>query len=143
MKRPNFLGLCRPCAIKKVKDGTHKWRIGLRLTPGRTTNMGYTKFLPRDVPMKFLPIYRKMQRCGQPVMAHRFIMAMHLGRALESYECVDHRDGNKTNNEIKNLRIYLRGKQQPGSCPGYGTYYHEWQLAERRIRELKKKSKER
>jgi hypothetical protein len=45
-------------------------------------------------------------------------------------------DGIKGNNAIENLRIYVRGKQQPGSCPGYGTYYHEWQMALVRIREL-------
>ena len=45
-------------------------------------------------------------------------------------------DGDKQNNRIENLRIYVRGKQQPGSAPGYGTYYHEWQMALARIAEL-------
>ena len=34
------------------------------------------------------------------------------------------------------LRLYVRGKQEPGSAPGHGTYYHEWQMAERHIHEL-------
>ena len=45
-------------------------------------------------------------------------------------------NGDKTDWSIGNLRLYVRGKQQPGSAPGHGTYYHEWQLAESRIREL-------
>jgi hypothetical protein len=45
-------------------------------------------------------------------------------------------DGNKWHNKIGNLRMYVRGKQQPGSCPGHGTFYHEWQMALKRIADL-------
>lgn len=63
-------------------------------------------------------------------------MAKHLGRPIARTELIDHMDGDKTNNAIENLRLYVRGKQQPGSAPGHGTYYHEWQMALRRIKEL-------
>lgn len=69
------------------------------------------------------------------VMEHRWNMAKHIGRPLTSAECVDHMDGNKQNNAVDNLRIYVRGKQQPGSCPAHGTYYHEWQMALKRLRD--------
>lgn len=45
-------------------------------------------------------------------------------------------DGNKTNNSMENLRLYIKGKNQPGSGIGYGTYYHEWQTALAEIRRL-------
>ncbi len=51
-------------------------------------------------------------------------------------ECIDHMDGNKLNNDISNLRIYVRGKNHPGSANGHGTYYHEWQMTLARISEL-------
>ena len=69
-------------------------------------------------------------------MEHRWVMAKVLGRPLTSNELVDHMDGNKTNNDASNLRLYVRGKQQPGSAPGHGTFYHEWQQAEARVRKL-------
>jgi len=81
-------------------------------------------------------MFRAMQKSGAFVLEHRWVMAKHLGRPLRSDECIDHMDGKKANNDISNLRIYLKGKQQPGSCNGYGTYYHEWQTAKARIREL-------
>lgn len=77
-----------------------------------------------------------MQGKGGFVLEHRWNMAKSLGRPLRADECVDHMDGIKTNNDPANLRIYLKGKQQPGSCHGYGTYYHEWQMAEARNRLL-------
>lgn len=33
-------------------------------------------------------------------------MAEHIGRRLESFETVHHRDGNKLNNDIKNLELW-------------------------------------
>lgn len=70
------------------------------------------------------------------MLEHRWVMAKTLGRPLKSYEMVDHMDGNRTNNDPSNLRIYLRGKNQPGSASGYGTYYHELQIALARIKQL-------
>lgn len=40
---------------------------------------------------------------------NRIIMEQHLGRALEPYEHVYHKDGDATNNDIENLVIIIRG----------------------------------
>lgn len=45
-------------------------------------------------------------------------------------------NGDKADNRIENLRIYIRGKQHPGSHSGYGVFYDEWQKAEARVRFL-------
>jgi len=85
-----------------------------------------------------VPMFDAMRGKSNLVLEHRWVMAKHLGRALTRTENVDHMDGNKQNNAVENLRIYRTGKQEPGSCPGYGTYYHEWQIALVRIRELER-----
>lgn len=36
---------------------------------------------------------------------HRYIMQEHLGRKLERWEVVHHKDGNKRNNDIDNLEL--------------------------------------
>ena len=135
--RPNFAGYCRKCAIAAVQAGEHRWMIAQsRARVNKDHINGYEFALLRDAPDHLLPMYRVMQRSNKPILLHRWVMAVHLGRPLTSEELIDHMNGNKHDNRIENLRIYVRGKQQPGSAPGHGTYYHEWQMALKRIAEL-------
>lgn len=134
MKRPNFMGYCRRCALDSLSEGAHRWirKKRSKIPVNGRHKSGYVTVLPEGVDDKFLPIYKAMQRSGQPVLEHRIVMARALGRPLTSAECVDHMNGDKTDNRLENLRLYVRGKNQPGSTPGHGTYYHEWQTEKRR-----------
>lgn len=88
-----------------------------------------------------MPLYEQMLAGTSHIhiAEHRFVMAKALGRPLRKNELVDHMDGNKQNNALSNLRIYVKGKNMPGETNGYGTFYHEWQLALAEVDRLKRK----
>lgn len=134
----SFTGHCTSCVAAKMRERRMK-TLKTTGTGRHINNQGYVVLSPYVVPEAHMPIFQGMYTTGcKKVMEHRYVMAMAIGRPLRSNECVDHMDGNKQNNDAKNLRIYLKGKQQPGSCHGYGTYYHEWQMALAEIAKLKR-----
>jgi hypothetical protein len=54
--------------------------------------------IPRDL--------RHLTSGKTPAEEHRFVMAMHLGRALLPDEVVHHRNGVRTDNRIENLELW-------------------------------------
>jgi hypothetical protein len=130
--KDGFSGACRPCWTKRTKPFVKRKNS----TFSRVTKTGYVAINRSAISDDELHLWSKMKGVGNYVFEHRWAMAKHIGRPLTSDELVDHMNGNKQDNSIENLRIYIRGKQQPGSAPGHGTYYHEWQMALRRIAEL-------
>jgi len=132
----SFTGRCRNCALEPTRFGYWEWARKNRVYRRSINHAGYVTLGPTSASDKELPMFRAMQNNAYVVFEHRWVMAKHLGRALKSWECIDHMDGDKTNNAIENRRIYIRGKNQPGSGNGHSTYYHEWQMAERRVKEL-------
>lgn len=130
-----FTGKCIKCGSNAKK---RDWLI---LSPGRKIepSRGYIRLNRHAVPPdeQWLWDALRAKKVGSMVLEHRFVMSKVLGRPLRSNELVDHMDGNKLNNDPINLRLYIRGKNQPGETSGYGTYYHEWQLALAEIERLK------
>lgn len=127
-----FTGICLPCSPRA------HYREWVELSPGRKLDpiKGYVRLLRSGVPPEHRDLWKAMKGPQSSVMEHRFVMALQLGRPLKTTELVDHMDGDKTNNDPSNLRIYRRGHNDPGSHNGHGTFYDEWQRAEARVREL-------
>lgn len=104
---------------------------------GRSIMKGYVVLHRKAVPEEWIPYFDAMTIKAKYVLEHRLVMADALGRPLETWELVDHMNGIKDDNRIENLRLYRKGRNDPGSASGWGTYYHEWQAAEAEIRRLK------
>jgi len=125
----HFTGRCASCIRKKT---------AVMLGPGRRieTSKGYVVLSREAIPPDEIALFDALRGNRNLVLEHRLVMSKSLGRPLNKWELVDHMDGDKANNELANLRLYRRGQDEPGATQGYGTYYHEWQQAVSRIREL-------
>ena len=96
LRKDKTAKVCLSCAIKRrAGRGNYNWKGGTRKTTG-----GYieTKVFPND-------FFHPMANKANYVREHRLVMAQHLGRCLQPWEIVHHKDKNRTNNRIENLKI--------------------------------------
>lgn len=95
--RDNRMHLCN-----RVCRGSHR----------RIRDFGYTDRVVNDRGYAFLksPEHPDANSRGY-VREHRYVMAWHLGRALDKTEVVHHVDGNRLNNHISNLFLLKSDKE--------------------------------
>jgi len=77
--------------FRKRKDGE-----------GTIDNSGYKTITVRGHP-------NQMDAKGR-IREHVYFMSLHLGRALYKGESVHHKNGNKLDNRIENLELWIRGQ---------------------------------
>jgi len=98
-QKKKFNGLCVKCHSKK----NHKKMVGkpsCNWKGGCVKHGGYNwVFLKKDDP------YYPMINNGGYVLEHRLVVAKHLGRCLERWEIVHHKNRIKDDNRIENLEL--------------------------------------
>lgn len=96
--------VCRNHA-KAIRDGEIP-RLNKRLKDGTRyfDQQGYVRIMMRESPMANSKGY---------VPEHRHVMAEHLGRPLTKQESVHHTNGDKTDNRIENLELWVGAFAQP------------------------------
>lgn len=91
-----FTGCCNDCAPKRRKNPlSSKGRIALP--------RGYIKRHIRSFTEEEQRILFPSRDGHDYILEHRAVMSIHLGRPLADYEVVHHLNGNKGDNQLKNL----------------------------------------
>lgn len=113
---------CYVCANRGDKNP--KWKAGRR----NKQNYVLIYLHPGDF---FYPMVKK-DGC---VREHRLVMAKHLGRNLQPWEIVHHKNGTKSDNRIENLELTTLGSHSIEHSKGYRDGYQKG-LIDGRIKQI-------
>jgi ribosomal protein S27E len=107
---------CRKCTDSKRFRGrgqlSHSWK-------GGTTTQRNGYLLIKNVP--YDEFYKSMFGKNGYCPEHRLIMARSLGRILQDWEVVHHKNGIKKDNRIDNLELQTRQGHVTDHCKGYNA----------------------
>jgi len=115
MSRAKYTGLCADCS-RRSRSGADNpnWKGGVM------HHKHYIRLLIR--PDDF---FYPMADFNGYVSEHRLIMAKHLGRCLQSWEFVHHKDGDGHNNDLSNLELTTVGSHSREHSKGYRDGYQQ------------------
>jgi len=129
---------CRRCAGKLLAEsrkgeGSPNWKGG-RLKSG-----GYIKIRVYEDDF-FYPMTNNIRY----VCEHRLVMAKHLGRCLQPWEHIHHKNGIKDDNRLENLELTTNSFHHKEHNQGYQDGYLRGYLdgKDQRVQDLMKENKE-
>lgn len=109
----SLLNVIRP-SYKNTGENATYWKGGKYVAK----NNGYI--------YRYMPEHPNAKASDGYILEHRYVMSEHLGRPLEDYEIVHHRNGNKQDNRIENLEVRWRNDHPPlkdSCCPNCGYQF--------------------
>lgn len=121
---------CSKCS-HKGRPLTPEWRrnISKSLTGDKSYNWkgGRAKTAEGYIKVRLSPddFFSPMVAKDGYVREHRLVMAKHLGRNLQSWELVHHKDGIRDHNEYANLKLTTRGSHTIEHNTGYRDGYRQ------------------
>jgi len=101
----------RKISEAQIGEKSNNWKGGRHID-----NHGYMRVnLSIDSP--FLPMTHKSKtrKRTRDITEHRLVMAQHLGRCLQGWEIVHHKNGIKTDNRIENLTLLSDEAHKPST----------------------------
>lgn len=131
---------CHSCGAKAAGcgDNTRGLRNGKWIGGKKQNRKGYS--LVRVYPEDF---FYPMADANGYAFEHRLVMAKHLGRCLQRWESIHHKNGIKNDNRIENLELTMNGAHILAHHKGYQDGYEKGLRDGRdeQIRELTKQVK--
>lgn len=122
-------GVCRWVEVIKRTGEPRSKRCSLHRNRGGSQSYNWKggRFLDKYgyvvIRLEKADFYLPMARKNGLIFEHRLVMAKHLGRCLQSWEKVHHKNGIKTDNRIENLELTMLGNHTIQHSKGYRVGY--------------------
>ncbi len=106
---------CQLCAVRSSKS----WK------GGRVRHVNGYMYVFVSIDDFFFPMSHSSSRpTGGYILEHRLVMAKHLGRCLQKWEMVHHKNGIRDDNRLENLQIVMNGSHMGiVQCPHCGKKF--------------------
>ena len=123
VKTKDYPLICRSCAARapkifKLGDKSPRWKGGKY-----TDKQGYIRvYIEKD------DFFYQMANHNGYIPEHRLVMAKHLGRNLQRWEVIHHKNGIKDDNRIENFELTTKGSHSLAHSKGYTDGYQQGYL---------------
>ena len=113
--------------VDRKGPNSAKWKGGTRINKWGYVEVwiGKADFYAPTACAKHLPGQGRNSRSSLYIREHRLVMAKHLGRNLQSWETVHHKNGIKDDNRIENLELTTKGQHMIDHHKGYKDGYQK------------------